>query len=245
MKIGAIIQARTGSSRLPKKVLMDLCGETVLWHVVQRVSQSKKINQIIIATTDKEEDAKIVDEAKRIGVDFFRGSEEDVLSRYYFAAKENEIDLVVRITSDCPLIDPHVVDEIIGKVESGVYLVATNGGNDLSKRRYPRGLDVEAFTFDLLERAYFNAKEKYQREHVTPYLYENETSVFYDTDHEDLSSHRWTLDTKEDYKLISIVYNSLYKGKHSFYLDEIISFIQKHPEIAEINKDIKQKKLGE
>ena len=179
MKIGAIIQARMGSTRLPEKVMKNLQGKTVLEHVIERVKQSKLIDEIIIATTTHERDAVIEAEALRCGVKSFRGSEDDVLSRYYYAAKENNIDVVVRITSDCPLIDPEIIDNIVIFYENNNYDIVTNAGSDVANRTYPRGLDVEIFSFDILENAYNNASEKYQREHVTPYIYEVTQNRFY------------------------------------------------------------------
>ena len=126
MKIGAIIQARMGSTRLPEKVMKNLQGKTVLEHVIERVTQSKLIDEIIIATTTHERDAVIESEALRCGVKAFRGSEDDVLSRYYYAAKENNLDVVVRITSDCPLIDPIVLDEIINFYLKNNYDIVSN-----------------------------------------------------------------------------------------------------------------------
>lgn len=244
MKIGAIIQARMGSTRLPEKVMKTLQGKTVLEHVIERVKQSKLIDEIIIATTAHERDAVIESEALRCGVKAFRGSEDDVLSRYYYAAKENNLDVVIRITSDCPLIDPRIINDIVFFYKTNNYDIITNAGSDERKRTYPRGLDVEIFSFDILENAYNNASEKYQREHVTPYIYEVTQNKFFYKNQNDYSKYRWTLDTEEDFELIKEIYKTLYKGVHDFYLDDIISLINEQPRLELINAHIEQKKLN-
>lgn len=243
MKTVVIIQARMGSTRLPGKVMMKLCGKIVLEHIITRVKQAKEIDDIVIATTVQEEDNSIVEEARKLGVKFFRGSEEDVLSRYYYAAKENNADIVVRITSDCPLIDPKIVDGIISLYKKNKYDLVTNAGSDLSQRTYPRGLDTEVFSFEKLENAYIEAKKNYQREHVTPFIYENSTNIFYYKNDIDYSKHRWTLDTEEDSELINKIYEELYNGKHDFYLEEILELFKRQPDLFNINKYIEQKKL--
>ena len=243
MKIGAIIQARMGSTRLSGKVMKDLEGKTVLEHVIDRVKQSKMIDEIIIATTIKDRDDEIEEEALRCGVKAFKGSEDDVLSRYFYAAKENNLDVVVRITSDCPLIDTKVIDEIIQCYVKNEYDIVSNAGSDLIKRTYPRGLDTEVFSLEVLESAFNNAKEIYQREHVTPYIYEKSDNVYYYRNDVDYSKYRWTLDTDEDFKLISEVYKNLYQGKHDFYLSDIVKLFEIKPELFGINAHIEQKRI--
>ena len=243
MKIGAIIQARMGSTRLPEKVMKKLQGKTVLEHVIERVKQSKLIDEMIIATTTNERDSMIEYESRRCGVKVFRGSEEDVLARYYYTAKANKLDVVVRITSDCPLIDSTVLDEIIDFYQKNNYDIVSNAGSDLSNRTYPRGLDTEIFSFNLLENAFNHAKEKYQREHVTPFIYENSTNVFYYKNSVDYSKYRWTLDTDEDFELISEVYKHLYHGVHDFYLSDIVKLFENMPELYDINAHVEQKKI--
>lgn len=243
MKIGLIIQARMGSTRLPEKVMKNLQGKTVLEHVIERVRQSKLIDEIIIATTTHERDAVIESEALRCGVKAFRGSEDDVLSRYYYAAKDNNLDVVVRITSDCPLIDPKVLDEIINYFLKNKFDIVSNAGSDLSSRTYPRGLDTEIFSFKVLENAFYNAKEEYQREHVTPFIYEMANQAFYYKNNVDYSKYRWTLDTDEDFNLISEVYKHLYNGTHDFYLGDVLKLFEERPELYDINAHVEQKKI--
>lgn len=243
MKIGAIIQARMGSTRLSGKVMKELEGKTVLEHVIERVKQSKVIEEIIIATTVHGRDDVIESEALRCGVKAFRGSEDDVLSRYYYAAKENEIDVIVRITSDCPLIDWKIIDKVISKFMENEYDIVTNAGLELEQRTFPRGLDLEVFSFSVLSNAFNNATEKYQREHVSPYIYETSETVYVLQNTMDYSKYRWTLDTEEDWILINQIFKRLYKGGDNFGLMEVIELMEKEPELVEINKHIEQKKF--
>lgn len=245
MKTTAIIQARMGSTRLPGKVLKILMGKTVLQHVIERVQQVSSIDEIVIATTTLNQDDLIVNEAAKCGVNHFRGSEEDVLARYYWAAKNSNADIVVRITSDCPLIDPVVTDKIIEFYQKHNYDLVTNAGSDLSQRTYPRGLDTEVFSFDVLETAFYKADKQYQREHVTPYIYENSSKIYYYKNTIDYSMHRWTLDTDDDFSLIQEIYGHLYKGQHDFYLADIIKLLEKNPELVEINAHIAQKSIAQ
>lgn len=245
MKIGAIIQARVGSTRLPGKVLKDLKGKKVLEHVVERVQKSKIIDNVIIASTVSPGDDAIEALAMQNHWDYYRGSENDVLSRYYEAATKYNLDVIIRITSDCPLIDPQIIDEMLRVYISGNYEFVANVSADISKRTFPRGLDIEIFSYDMLRKAFINAKEKYQREHVTPYLYENISSIFYYRNNIDLSNYRWTLDTDEDWRLISEIYRYLYKGSHDFFFEDILAVMEDHPELAMINARVEQKKLKE
>lgn len=242
MKIRVIIQARMGSTRLPGKIMKKLQNKTVLEHVIERVRQSKLIDEVIIATTTKEKDDVIEKESLRCGVKMFRGSEDDVLSRYYYAAKENDLDVVVRITSDCPLIDPIIINKMISIYLDNTCDLLSNTGMNTCERTFPRGLDVSIFSFESLNEAFMNAIEKYQREHVTPYIYQHK-HVEYFKNTNNYSKYRWTLDTEEDFKLITEVYRRLYSGKHDFYMNDIIKLFYDNPELININKHVEQKKL--
>lgn len=241
IKTVAIIQARMGSTRLSGKVMKNLFGKTVLAHVIERVKQSKEIDEIVIATTVSEYDTAIEGEAIRCGVKCFRGSEADVLSRYYFAAQENKADIIVRITSDCPLIDPRVTDKVVGYYKTHDFPYVSNGNPNPLFITYPRGLDTEVFSFQGLEEAYLNAKEPYQREHVTPYFYEDGRKLFFLKNDKNYSRCRWTLDTEADWCLISKIYEHLYKGVHDFYMGDVVRLMEEYPELYDINKDIRQK----
>ena len=236
MKTVAIIQARMGSSRLAGKVMKELCGKTVLAHVIERVQAAGV--QVVVATTTESADVAIVDEATKCGVESFRGSESDVLERYYLAAKKFGTELVVRVTSDCPLYDGDLLRDMLAYREDEDYL------SNAIERRFPRGLDTEIFTFAALERAYLEAMEQYQREHVTPYIYQkpDKFKIRHYKRQPDLSKMRWTLDTPEDWEMIRRVYEGLSNGK-IFSTVEVVRFLQAHPEIAEINRHVEQKKL--
>jgi spore coat polysaccharide biosynthesis protein SpsF len=236
----AIVQARMGSTRLPGKVLKDLGGESVLARVVRRLRRSVEISQVIIATTILPADEAIVRECDRLKLACFRGSDSDVLDRYYRAAQAFRANTVVRITSDCPLIDPALVDTTIKALFRENVDYATNA----NPRTFPRGLDAEAFTFAALDRARSEAIQSYEREHVTPYFYEHpelfrlasvENSV-------DQSIHRWTLDTKEDLALIREIYLR-FGNRDDFSWEEALAAVEREPELAELNANTLQKSL--
>jgi spore coat polysaccharide biosynthesis protein SpsF len=232
-----------GSTRLPGKILKDIQEKTVLAHVIDRVKRAKQVDEIVIATTDLTRDITVAEEAIRCGVKYYIGSEDDVLSRYYYAAKENRADIVVRITSDCPLIDPGVIDSIVQLYKENNYVLVTNASSNLSQRTFPRGLDTEVFCLEALEEAFHKAIQTYQREHVTPYIYENYDNLFYYKNKIDYSKYRWTLDTEEDFQLICEVYRHLYKKNRKFHFADIIDLMERYPEIARINEHVEQKKV--
>ena len=246
MNIVCIIQARTTSSRLPNKVLLPLpygSNKTVLEQVISRVRESKLINKVVVATTINETDNPIENLCKDLGVICSRGSEENVLSRYYQAAKENGADMVVRITSDCPCIDVEVIDELIEK-----HLKEKNDYTSNSLiRSYPHGLDCEIFLFRLLEEAFNNATENFEKEHVTPYIYKTNKDKFKIghlilKNSKEYEKIRITLDTKEDYTLLCSVYDYLYKENKSFKYNDIIKLFEEKSWLYNINSNIEQKK---
>jgi len=231
-----------GSTRLQGKVLMNICGKSVLEHDIDRLKRVNNIDKIVIATTTLEKDDAVAEEAKRLGVTFFRGSEEDVLSRYYYAAKENNADAVVRVTSDCPLIDSEVTEKIIGYyINNGEkYDYVSN----TIERTYPRGLDIEVFSYEALDRAFNEATSQKDREHVTPYIWDNtkKFKLAQCKNDIDYSNLRWTLDTEEDFKLINTIFKYLYcKKENNFNMFDILDLYRIHPELKEINKSIEQK----
>jgi len=244
IKIGAIIQARTGSTRLPNKILKPIpynSDITALQQVIRRVKQSQIIKKIIIATTDKTQDDVIIDIAKKEKVEYFRGSENDVLARYYYAAKENSLDTIVRITSDCPCIDGDLMDRIIEAYCNNDADYVTN----TIERTYPRGLDVEVVSFSALEKAHYEAKKDYERDGVCDYIYEHPQefkliSIKRDDD-KDYSNIRITLDTEEDYMMISAVYDYMYDKNNFFSGEDIINLINNKPWLTFFNKEIRHK----
>jgi spore coat polysaccharide biosynthesis protein SpsF len=238
----AIIQARMGSTRLPGKVLLDLGGATVLARVVRRLQRSQQINQIVVATTTAPADEVIVSECDRLQVPSFRGSQADVLDRYYQAARLYSAGTVVRVTSDCPLIDPTLVDETI---RAFMDKRADYASNDFP-RTYPRGLDTEVFTSAALERAWREARKPYEREHVTPYLYEHPEMFRLASSRGDVdySHYRWTLDTPEDLNLLRAIY-SRFDNRDDFRWHDVIALMEREPELAELNSQVLQKSLRE
>lgn len=235
-KIICIIQARMGSTRLPGKVLLDLAGEPVLARIIERVKKSKLIDKIIIATSEKKDDDAIAGLGARLGVEIFRGSENDVLDRYYQAAKKYNYKNVVRVTGDCPLIDPEIIDQVIGLYrEAGVDYVT-----NVIPPTFPDGLDTEIFSFAALEKAWREAKLNSGREHVTVYMWQN-PGKFKQThlnNSVDLSAKRWVLDNPEDYEVMKMVYEDLYNKNPKFRMKDLLAWFGLHPEIEDLNKRI-------
>ena len=246
MRTVAIIQARMGSTRLPGKVMRTLCGDTVLAHVVSRVKACSLVDEIVIATTVSTSDDVIATEAEKRNVRFYRGSEENVLERYYLAAKQYSADIVIRVTSDCPLLDPSILSSMLEEfVSKQSAVVSIDYLSNSLVRTYPRGLDVEIFTFTALERAYLEATQHHEKEHVTPYIYQH-PEIFTVQDYIGgvvLSSYRWTLDTEEDFRLIDEVYSALYSEGRIFKMDEIMALMEERPELKGINAHIEQKQF--
>ena len=247
MRIGAVIQARTSSTRLPEKVLKNLpysSNITILEQVIRRLKKSRMLNEIIIATTTNEEDKKIIDIARKENVKGFKGSRDNVLERYYLAAKKNDLDIVVRITSDCPCVDPEIVDLILERhlEENSDYT-----SNSLVKS-FPRGLDVEVINFKALQKAYFEAKNDFEKEHVTPFIYKTKPELFklntFEAGNElKAPDIRITLDTEEDYALLCAVFDYLYSENAFFSSKDIINLFYQKPWLKIINKKIVQKKI--
>ena len=238
MRVIAIIQARMGSTRLPGKVLMDLHGESVLARVVQRLRRARLIDCVVVATTNRPCDDVIVRECNSLQVACLRGSETDVLGRYWQAAQWFAAEVIVRVTSDCPLIDPELADETIRAFLSQPADYASNA----LERTYPRGVDTEVFTIAALERAWREAIKPYEREHVTPYMYEHPESfrLLSVRAERDYSAYRWTLDTPEDLKLIRAIY-SRFEGRDGFGWRDVLALMEREPELAELNGHVLQK----
>lgn len=244
MKVLAIIQARMGSTRLPGKVMKEVLGKPLLEYQIERIKRSRFINHIIIATTMKEHEQPIINLCTRLSVDFYRGSEDDVLSRYFEAANYYKGEVIIRLTSDCPLIDPHTIDTIISK-----YLENPNQYDYVSNtlnRTYPRGFDVEVFSMKALTQAYNDAVHAADREHVTPYIYHhpNKFKLANVNHSNNLSSYRLTVDTKADLDLITRIITTLYSHNNiQFRLEDIVQLLQENQDWSLINAHIEQKKL--
>jgi len=242
MKTVAIIQARMSSTRLPGKVLKVIEDRTVLDRMVERVQKAIRVDQTIIATTIDSTDDPIVDYCTKTGITCFRGSLQDVLDRYYQAAVLCHADIIVRLTGDCPLIDPCLIDAVIDALVNEKADFACNRLPPPMKRTYPIGLDVEACTFAALKRAWTEATEKHEREHVLPYLYDvpGRFKVVQLNYSQDLGAMRWTLDTPEDLKLLEQVY-ARFEGRNDFSWLDVLDLFKKEPQLAEINNQVKHK----
>jgi len=243
MKIVAIIQARMGSTRLPGKVMKEILGKPVILWDLDRISPSKLIDEIVVAIPYGKENDVIVDTIKEYNdkIVTTRGSEDDVLDRYYQAAVKTDADVVVRITSDCPLIDPVVIDNVIEQFLDNDCDYCSNS----LIRTYPRGLDTEVFSFKALEKAWNEATKDYEREHVTLYIIENpyKFKLLNVANDIDLSHLRWTLDTKEDFEFINAVCKRIIPKKQLSLMDDVLELLSKEPELIEINRHIEQKQV--
>lgn len=260
----AIIQARMASSRLPGKVLMEIHGTAMLGRVVRRAGRASMLTQLIVATSTEPADDAIADYCRQQGFECFRGSHFDVLDRYYSSAKHVGADVVVRVTADCPLVDPGLIDET-------VQLVSVTGANGYDfvatrlpppwKRTFPIGLDVEACTIEALERAWREAREPREREHVMPFLYKGvrlraaTSQLRHGTSSsrlrigvldcaEDLGAQRWTVDTREDLEFVRQVYAG-FEGRTDFTWIDVRDMLRSRPELLRINSSIRHKDVSE
>lgn len=237
----AIIQARMGSTRLPGKVLKKVLGKAMLEHQIERVKRSKTIDQIILATTSKSEDKQIVRLGKRLKVKVFAGSENDVLDRYYRAAVKFGVNgNIVRLTGDCPLMDPEIIDAVVN-----FYLKNKKNcqyANNVDPPTFPDGMDVEVFSFEALKTAWQNADLLSEREHVTPYIrnHPEKFKVKNFQSRKNLSRHRLVLDNKEDFILIKRIFTSLYPRNKNFTLRDILEFLKRNPKLALVNAYIQR-----
>jgi len=233
-----IIQARMGSTRLPGKILKKIMGRPLIEYQIERLKKIENADNIAIATTVHEDDQIIVDLCKQLGYLYYRGSENDVLSRYIDAAILFDAELIVRINADCPLIDPNVVKRVIKYFHENIpkYDYVSN----ILKPSYPIGYHTEVFSLDALKKAHKNAKDLEEREHVTPYIYRNPKefkigSVELDVNY---SHHRWTVDYAEDFDLIKKIIEGIYPLKTDFDMNDTLDYLKAHPELNNINSGI-------
>ena len=234
MKTVAIVQARMGSTRFPNKVMQPICGTPMIGHLLERLSQARRINQIVLATSSDPRNEPLAQYVQRLGFEVYWGSEDDVLDRYYQAAKKAGADVVMRITGDCPLIDPGLVDAVIGLFEEKGVDYASN----TMPPTYPDGLDTEVFTFEALEIAWNQANDPRLREHVTPYIRESghfaRTNLAYETDN---SAERWTVDEPEDFEVIRNVFEH-FSPRGDFSWLEVLALRQERPELFAANRHL-------
>ena len=243
-KLVTIIQARMGSSRLPGKVLMPVLDEPILGHILSRLSTVDKVNTIMVATSDRDIDDPIAEYCSAKGISCFRGSENDVLDRFYQAATAACANTVIRITGDCPLVDPALISRLIDYYEANdldYCGIATGAGvaEEGFKGRFPDGLDAEIFKMEILQTAWQEAREPLFREHVTPFIWKQPQRFNLGTlksPDQDYSHLRWTVDNQEDYEIIRWVYEELYPVKPNFNMQDVLSLFERHPEKIEDNR---------
>lgn len=243
MKIGIIVQARMGSTRLPGKTFKEVLGYPLLSYLIDRLRRVEGVTSIILATTTKAIDNILVTFATGQEIFSFRGSETNVLERFYLAAKARQLDVVVRVTADCPLIDPAIITQAISEFVKGAGEV--DYISNTLDRTYPRGMDVEVFSFAALEQAYLSARDPFEQEHVTPYIYlhPEQFKIKQFKNQENLSLYRWTVDTPEDFELIEKLLTAVYPGKPQFTMADLVKQMELHPAWIKINQHIAQKKL--
>jgi len=238
MKTVAIIQARMGSSRFPGKMMQLINNKPIIWYVIDSVKQVKLIDKIVLASTKNKEDQILLEKAKEYGIGGFAGNENDVLDRYYQCAKKFRADIILRVTGDCPLVDPEVIEKVIKMFQDNECDYCSN----TLPPTYPDGLDVEVFSFKTLETAWKESKTQKDREHVTSYIRVGENEKKFKKlnleNGEDLSHIRLTLDQKEDFILIKKIFERI--NKNPIYLKDIIDLIKKDPELLQINNQFER-----
>lgn len=240
MNIVAIIQARVGSTRLPNKVLLDLVGEPMLVRVMRRIRRARMVNEAVVATTQDPADDAIVRCCASHGWPCFRGSRDDLLDRYLQAARQHQADAIVRITSDCPLIDPGLIDRVLREFldrQPDVHYAC----NSMPVKTYPRGLDTEVVRVDALERAWREDQNPSWREHATPYIYRHPElfNLHPVINPVDYSAMRWTVDTPEDWAFIRRIYEHF--GHERFSWEEVVTVLGENPDWLTYNSHVRQK----
>ena len=237
--IVAIIQARMGSSRLPRKIMLDACGKTFLEHMIDRVSQSKTLDKIIIATSLNKDDDIIECLCKKKNISCFRGSENNVLSRYKMAADKTPADIIVRLTSDAPILHHKIIDKVVQTYIDNDYDYVSNCFP--LPRTYPDGVNVEVFSKKILDHMHKNAKKPSEREHVTLFMiFKPEKYKIFRVDYDrDISKYRFNLDYKLDYKLLKTIFEKLYFKNPNFTMEDAIKLLEENSSIFEINAEIK------
>tara|TARA_Y100001949_G_C15965180_1_gene321200 strand:- start:503 stop:1234 length:732 start_codon:yes stop_codon:yes gene_type:complete len=232
--ITAIIQARLNSSRLNKKILLKIENKNLLEHLFSQLSYSTHIDKKIIATTINKIDDEIENFAKLQNITFFRGNPLDVLDRYYRCAKFFNLETIVRISGDAPLIDPSIVDKTIEYYKKNNFDYVSNFFN----RSYPIGTEIEIFSFKTLEKCWMNAKKSSEKEHVTPFIYNNPElfKIGHIEYKKNISHLHWTVDQIEDFKFVELIFKKI--KKRPILMDDILELLENEPELLEINKNI-------
>lgn len=240
-KLVVVVQSRMGSTRLPGKIMKEICGKPMLLLMLERLSHAKLIDEIVVATTTNPNDDVISELAKKNKYSVFRGSEFDCLDRHYRVAIEHNAAYVAKITPDCPLIDPQIIDKVLGYFLENVdnYDYVSNA----HPPSWPDGLDFEVFHISTLEKAHSEATESNHREHTTTYIWSNPQkfrigNVIMPDGRNLFMSHRWTVDFAEDFEFVKKIYENLYNDKRIFLMGDILSFLERRPDISKINSHL-------
>lgn len=240
MNTAIILQARLGSNRLPEKVIKPILGKPMIALQIERLLRAREVDEIILATTEHPRDDILCDIAKSLNIKHFRGSENDVLDRFYGAASFFGVNNIVRCNADCPLIDPLVIDRVVSKYKQS--FPNFDYVSNILQPSYPIGMHTEIFSFNALKEAHINAIDMEEREHVTPYIYRRPSmfKLLNIASALDRSCYRLTVDYEVDLQLVDIVYQSLYPKNKVFSTEEIIVFLDAHPEVYNLNSHIKK-----
>jgi spore coat polysaccharide biosynthesis protein SpsF len=244
MSCWIIVQARMTSTRLPGKVLRPVLGQPLLGYELERLKRCQNADGILVATTINATDDPVVHFCQTQDIPVFRGNEQDVLSRYFGAAQQVQASTIVRVTADCPVIDPEIVDQVIARFQT--HAAPYDYISNTLTRSFPRGLDAEVFSFNALSQAHYEATEPAHREHVTPFLYTQPERFRLGAVEATPSTahHRWTVDTPEDFELIRHIIESLYPTHPQFSYQDILALLAKHPDWVGLNAHIEQVKVG-
>lgn len=236
MEVTAIVQTRVGSTRLPGKVLLKVMGKTILEYGIERIKKAKYIKDIIIATTTKKEDKQIVRLAEKLKVKAYCGSENDILDRYYQVAKRFNLKHIARITSDCPMIDPKVIDIVVRRY----FRSKADYCSNTLEETFPDGQDVEIFNFQTLAKAWREAKLLSEREHVTPYIkmHPKKFKLVSVENKINLGDKRWTIDEPADFEFIKLIIKALYPKNPDFQMKDVLIYLKKNPRLGKLNKNI-------
>lgn len=235
-KIVAIVQARMDSSRLPGKVLKEILGKPMLWHLATRVQKAEYVDDVVIATTTHKDDDSLEKFAVHSNLGIYRGSENDLVDRFYNAAKKYDADVVVRVWGDCPLIDPNLIDKVLLGFINGSYDYA----NNFNPRTYPQGMDFEIYSFKSLQRIWNETDDKFYREYPFEYIYANSDSfkTLYDKNNIDLSDIHLTVDYIADFELVTAIFKSLQSNTRTFQLGEILELLESYPVLKKMNQGL-------